>query len=127
MRLVLTRDSVAAGDDIDAPHERALADIPPVATLDGLERLIRQVVGGNYLASVAGRATWAAFSNLPLAVYSNLAEQPRMIWLTDRDVTDRLNVRDGTLRMHFVYLAMVDPDTAFDVLRSIRSAWQESD
>ena len=50
VRLVLTRDSVAAGDDVDAPHRRTV-EVPPFADPAAL---VRHVAAG-YLPAVAGR------------------------------------------------------------------------
>lgn len=55
----VTRDSVAAGDDVDAPHERTLKIEPA----HDPSTFITQTAH-NYLASVSGRGhTWDAILN----------------------------------------------------------------
>ena len=53
--IVIWRDSVAAGDDVDAPHELRIAS-PGHQSLDSL---VTRIIQANYLASIAGgKATW---------------------------------------------------------------------
>jgi hypothetical protein len=53
--LIVWRDSVCAGDDCDAPHERAFS-IPGASTLG---QAAAQLLGSSYLASISGgKATW---------------------------------------------------------------------
>jgi hypothetical protein len=59
IRLTLTRDSVCAGDDVDAPHERVIE----IAAVSDAAALLEQVPAG-YLASVAGVGhSWTAILN----------------------------------------------------------------
>lgn len=54
MDLQVTRDSVAMGDDVLAPHARDLDLGGPVT----VERVARWLARGSYLASVHGGSTW---------------------------------------------------------------------
>lgn len=70
MLCVVERDSVAAGDDFDAPHREvmdiAIADAESAPILACVRHIATQT---NYLPSVAGGSTWIAYANdLPIAV-----------------------------------------------------------
>lgn len=52
--LTLTRDSIALGDDVDAPHAKMLEFDPRADAV----ALARSVLAANCLAHVAGNATW---------------------------------------------------------------------
>ena len=114
----LTRDSVAAGDDCDAPHQRRV-DLEPTSVAALQEML--QSIADDYLPSVAGPASWIAFSRVPLSIVSNEWRSPKAVWQIDDDV-GALDVTDETLRLHFVYLGTTDPDVGFDVMLRLNSA-----
>lgn len=120
VRLHLTRDSVAAGDDCDAPHDRREAVARDLHTPADLQSVLAEVAGG-YLPGVAGPACWAAYSRLPLAILSSAWPAPKSVWLTDGD-WDRLDLRGDVLHVHIVYLGTVDPDVAVEVVRRSFSA-----
>ena len=113
MQVLLVRDSVAAGDDVDAPHEQTMI-IP-----DGLsiENIIRVVAKSGYLASIAGgKATWSVGSKMPLAVVAQEWDEPKMLLQTSIG-TAQLDLVDNRLRLHFTYYGQHDPDVVYDVLR----------
>jgi hypothetical protein len=58
-QLHLTRDSVAAGDYVDAPHERVERLQNDPAAPAELQAQLGEIAA-RYLPSVAGRATWIA-------------------------------------------------------------------
>lgn len=113
-RLILTRDSVHPGDDVDAPHrlEVALDALPDTPT-----RLVAwlQARVGDYLPGVAGPATWAAFSGIPLVVWTAQGRDPRPLWAIDI-FADRLDTDGDTVRVHLVYFAVQDPEAVYQVL-----------
>ncbi|WP_153067666.1 hypothetical protein [Paraburkholderia graminis] len=115
-KIVVTRDSVAAGDDIDAPHrlefgissDRAIADI------------LRYVSQLSYLPSVVGaKATWSAVSGRPLAVIAQQWPAPKPLSVLPIAFSD-LDSRSDRLYLHFNYHAQVDPDIVFNVLDRLR-------
>jgi hypothetical protein len=116
MQLFVTRDSVCAGDDGDAPHPRRFA-APPGASP---AQAIATVLAARYLPSIAGGlATWVAASALPLAVIAQQWPEPALLPLSARDHA-RLD-RDGeVLRLHFGYLAQQDPAQVLAVLGRLR-------
>jgi hypothetical protein len=109
MRLRLTRGSVAMGDDADAPHEQE-RDFPADMTI---RDVVEAVVAGGYLASVQGdRATWVVRtgSGTPLAVVAQQwGPEPRMLG-GGHGSLGSLVAADGSVRLHFAYLAPRDPD-----------------
>ncbi|MEY9944171.1 hypothetical protein [Kitasatospora sp. GAS1066B] len=110
-RIELTRDSVAAGDDTDAPHQRVLE--PPERTV--LDAAAVADLAAGYLARIGGgRATWVlrAAGGTALAVLAQQWPQPRL--LSSRQVPfASLAEPDGTVRLHFEYLAQQDPEELF--------------
>ena len=65
MKILLTRESVAMGDDDDAPHHRELTVADDVSLL----AIIKLVLQSRYLATIGGgRATWTVLSRIPVAI-----------------------------------------------------------
>ena len=116
MNLYVTRESVAAGDDVDAPHARTFA-LPHEASL---ETALVTVMSARYLPSISGGlATWSVASGIPLAVIAQQWPAPRML----SGVSDNLDALDrapGLLRLHFNYHAQLDPEIVLEVLRRVR-------
>lgn len=113
MRLIVTRDSVAAGDDVDAPHRLELEFSNEQSIFDAL----RHVLQLNYLPPICGgEATWSAVSSISVAV---LAQQwPNLKPLVRPTVAlPDLDVRADGLHLHFNYHAQMDPDIVFDELQ----------
>lgn len=99
MYVELTRDSVAMGDDVDAPHALRL-DLPDGATVGDA---VDSALARSYLASIqGGRATWLAVADR--SVRAVVAQQ----WVTPRWLTDPGETAPATI--HFRYLAQRDPD-----------------
>ena len=116
MTLYVTRESVAAGDDIDAPHARTFA-LPQGATL---ETVLATVMSARYLPSISGGlATWSVASRIPLAVIAQQWPAPRVLFGAGDDL-DSLDRAPGQLRVHFNYHAQLDPEIVLEVLRRLR-------
>lgn len=101
MQACLTRDSVHAGDDADAPHGRSL-HLP-----DGLAvpELVLAVAADARLPGIAGgRATWGLASNVPLAVLAQEWPAPRLVLPYGIDLAS-LDLRAGVLHLHLTYFA----------------------
>lgn len=88
--LVLTRDSVCAGDDCDAPHEKPIK----VHSFTDPEALARETASG-YLPNVAGVGhSWICVLNdIKIAEIKTTGIQPLV-----KEIT-----YDETNRIHFVY------------------------
>jgi hypothetical protein len=116
MSLYVTRESVCAGDDGDAPHARTF-ELPHAPTL---EQALQIVIAARYLPSIAGgQATWSVASGVPVAVLAQQWTAPRLLFLTGKDLQS-LDSRDGALRLHFNYHAQRDPELVYEVLRDLR-------
>ncbi|MEV7773823.1 hypothetical protein [Kitasatospora sp. NPDC086791] len=126
MRILLTRDGVAAGDDADAPHAEVLLpdglDLPAALVALGLPRPRLPLIGG-------GRATWVvrAADGTPLAVLAQQWPEPRPLPAglgplaelaepTGPAGPDRPEGQDATVRLHVEYRRQRDPDTEYERL-----------
>jgi hypothetical protein len=117
MNVHLTRDSVAAGDDADAPHQKTLM----ISNTSNVEEIIMAVVNARYLASISGgHATWSAISNIPVAVVAQEWDKPKMLSAIPIPLKS-LDVIDNAIRLHFCYHAQRNPDDVFEVLRPLAS------
>jgi hypothetical protein len=116
MEICVTRDSVCAADDGDAPHQRIL-DVPDNRTV---EPIVLAVVRAYDLPQISGGdATWSISSNIPLAVVAQQWPGPRMTSPMPRNVAECDTSGNG-LRLHFCYFAQLDPEVVFEVLERLR-------
>ena len=115
MKVQLSRASVCAGDDIDAPHFKTLTFAEGTPILD----VLAEVVSSGYLARIAGgRGSWSAVSGVPLAVLAQQWSLPRL--LPQASSVPALDVKDNITRLHFNYHAQQDPEVVFEVLSELR-------
>lgn len=115
MKIVTTRDSVAMGDDVDAPHERNFSFREPTS----VEEAIDQIVNSGYLANVQGGATWSVVSNVPVSVVAQAWDRSRAVSWQPQKLTS-LKVDDGCVRLHFNYHAQIDPEIVLEVLKRLK-------
>ncbi|TWT81662.1 hypothetical protein CA13_31280 [Planctomycetes bacterium CA13] len=116
MKLYITRDSVAAGDDVDAPHARN-SSVPDDADVS---QIVAACLAASPLPSIAGGdASWALSSGVPLAVIAQQWASPKLVSQFPPN-PNRLDLTDGTLRLHFTYFAQQSPDDVFAVLERLR-------
>jgi len=116
MKIILTRESVAMGDDIDAPHHFEMT----LAAGASLYAIIRVVFQSNYLASIAGgKATWTVISRIPIAVVAQQWGEPKM--LTPVPSLHSLNFSDDVLSLHFDYRAQQDPNLVYKEFQRVHS------
>jgi hypothetical protein len=116
MNVYLSRESVCAGDDVDAPHSETISFPDGTSVLD----VLTQVARSGYLASiVGGEATWSAVSNVPLAVIAQQWSKPKPLPALLYSSAD-LDVKDNTLRIHFNYHAQENPDKVYKILYGLR-------
>ena len=116
MKVYVTRSSVAAGDDGDAPHARTF-EFPDRTTL---EAILAGIVTSKYLASIqGGMASWSVMSNIPVAVIAQQWTEPRMLGSIP-EVRDRaLDREGGMLRLQFNYHGQIDPEVVARVLKQL--------
>jgi hypothetical protein len=116
VRLLATRDSVAAGDDVDAPH---LVEMDGPTGAD-LEAAIGAIHASGYLPRISGgRATWSVSSGRVLAVIAQEWPAPRMLWGVDLS-PGGLDIVRGTLRLHFSYHSQHSPELTYEILGRLR-------
>lgn len=116
MKLYLTRDSVAAGDDVDAPHFMEIEG----PTTEDLGAAIARVLATGYLPRISGgKATWSVASNRVVAVLAQQWSQPKLLYGYDTSYKD-LDVVEGRLRLHFNYHGQEEPETVLRILRRVR-------
>lgn len=115
MKIVVTRDSVAMGDDIDAPHEREFS----FQESTSVEEAIDQIVNSGYLASVQGGATWSVSTNVPISVVAQAWDRSRAVSWHSQKLTS-LKVEYGCIRLHFNYHAQMDPEIVLEVLKRLK-------
>ena len=115
MKLALTRNSVAAGDDLES-HDREMI------VEDGmtLGQIIEAVIASRYLPSVAGPATWSVWtaqfgSSKPVAVVTQDSATAKL--LPRAGYYDPANASDLALR--FVYQGQTAPQAVEDVLKRV--------
>ena len=116
MRIYTTRDSVAAGDDVDAPH-------PVTVTVpNGLsvEELLHEATVATKLPTIAGGcATWCVSSRVPLQVIAEQWSAPRAVRFLTPKLTE-LDASDAEVRFHFSYFAQMEPQVVLEVLRRLQ-------
>jgi hypothetical protein len=116
MDIYATRDSVAAGDDIDAPHGCSFYFPDGTPVMD----VIARIVAGGYLARISGgKATWSTVSGFPIAVVAQQWTEPRPVRWPEVKVSE-LESRNGIIYLHFNYHTQIDPEVVFEVLRNLR-------
>ncbi|MBV6699116.1 hypothetical protein [Kitasatospora aureofaciens] len=115
MRIELTRDSVAMGDDADAPHTSSL-EVPQDASVR--QALAAIGVPRAYLATImSDRATWIARAGdgTALAVVAQQWPEPRLLPAGEGPLA-RFADPAGTVRLDFEYRQQNDPDAEYERL-----------
>ncbi|MFC6224866.1 hypothetical protein ACFP2F_16575 [Hymenobacter artigasi] len=113
MKVHLTRDSVANGDD---PYSKELT----VSNNASIIEILRVVLHAVFLASIGGgKATWIALSRIPVAVVAQQWAKAKM--LTPIPPLSRLNFSGNVLSMHFDYRVQQDPDLVYEKYQRMHS------
>lgn len=113
MMLVVWRDSVAMGDDIDAPHELRLPTAPDAT----VEEVTKRLLGAGYLASVMGGATWIVEGERPVAVLAQRGSKARFLIPPDTPVWTLVKP-GGEPHLDVRYWCQVDARRVFDALQN---------
>lgn len=111
--LNVQRDSVCAGDDVDAPHATRFE----LALADSIDEAVSLVVQSGYLACIAGgKATWIVeAAGKPLAVVAQQWASPKFLGDSTARLSDCLSPNDTTL--FFRYWCQVDASNVFNCLK----------
>ena len=117
LKVTMERESVCAGDDVDAPHGDSIC-IPQDCTLAQALDLIRNK---GYLACIAGgHATWIAESSRPLAVMAQQWTSPRFLLAPETHLVECVELSGGRA-LFFRYWCQADPEVVFDCLEKGRA------
>jgi hypothetical protein len=112
MKIKLTRDSVAAGDDVDAPHLKEFEVSGNLTT----SSILQQILSMNYLANISGgNATWSLASTKPLALIAQQWPEPKLLAWTN-PILSELSNGNEELSLRFNYHAQSDPEVVYKVL-----------
>lgn len=111
MKVYVSRRSVGAGDDVEAPHKREFSFQEGTSLKEALTKIQR-----SYLPRIeGGHATWSVTSNVPVAVIAQQWVEPKMLVQPPEELK-ALDTNQGILRLHFNYHAQMDPQLVYDVL-----------
>ncbi len=111
------RDSVSAGDDIDAPHTKQFVFQAKVTIVEALSAIVE----AGYLAIIAGgKATWIVEADdKPVAVVAQQLELP--LFLIDPAILlDDFIIPSRPTSLFFRYWCQVDPNIVFECLNAGR-------
>lgn len=112
---VVWRDSVAAGDDIDAPHEIEL----PVEEGASVARVVAKVTAAGYLPDISGgRATWIVeVVSQPIAVVAQQWSEPRYLVPSAQPMAPLIG-KSARSQIYFKYWCQADPDAVLECLKN---------
>jgi hypothetical protein len=104
--IILWRDSVAAGDDVFAPHEQKIK----IENDETIETTMEKILATNYLPNIqGGKATWIVVGKNSLAVVAQEWSKPHFFIKTTtytKDLIDSTN----EWQLEFRYWCQVDPN-----------------
>lgn len=111
--IIVWRDSVAAGDDFDAPHEKNIT----VSSDESIESTLEKALGEHYLPSIrGGKATWIVVGKKPLAVVAQQWSKPHYFVESNSRAGDLIEAANIP-QLEFQYWCQVEPD---EVIASIQ-------
>lgn len=109
---MLTRDSVAAGDDIDAPHWIEFE----IDEKETAISLVTKILEMDYLACISGgEATWSLVASNPIAVIAQQWEEPKLFAMLNPSLAELFDGKQE-VKLRFNYHAQIDPNTAYEVI-----------
>jgi hypothetical protein len=110
VELRISRDSVAAGDDI-----RSHDEVMDVDDLAPLADVVARILGRNYLAVIAGgEATWVLRAGRRGEAFGVVAQQ----WAAPKLLDPEVDIATVGPELHFDYQRQNDPQTVFDSLQA---------
>jgi hypothetical protein len=117
LALNVERDSVSAGDDIDAPHAKNFA----YQINDTLAEAVTAIVESGYLSKIAGgKATWIVeASDKPVAVVAQQWELPAFLIEPSTLLCDYI-IPKVAKQLFFRYWCQIEPNIVFECLRARR-------
>ena len=113
LNIIIWRDSVAAGDDVFAPHEQKVK----IEDGETIETTLEKILETHYLPKIqGGKATWIVVGKNSLAVVAQQCSKPLFLIEANTETKDLL---DFTNKWHldFRYWCQVEPN---EVAESIK-------
>lgn len=107
IKIMLTRDSVCAGDDFDGLHKKILNLYPD----ESVNKLIDKIFEIKYLPTISGgKATWVVKTNtINIAVLAVQWNQVKY-FIDDKLTLDKLGLIDNKLNINIEYYTQIDPE-----------------
>lgn len=103
--LIIRRDSVAAGDDVLAPHEK----IVKVKNDESIENTLGRILASHYLPGIhGGKATWIVVGKNPIAVVAQQWSKPHYL-IESLARTETLVDFANDHQLEFRYWCQVEP------------------
>lgn len=117
MKLIITRGSVCAGDDVDLPHIMVF----PIRDNFMLADIAYAIKKSDFLPKIkGGNATWGVSSGIPIAVIAQQWDEPKII-KPPEFTKDQLDISGDEIRVHVTYYAQTSPDNVVNELERLKS------
>lgn len=111
LKIMVTRDSVCAADDIDAPHEKII-HISKESTIHSLV----EVLNKKYIPKIKnGKATWSLHLDKALVVWTQEIEPPVFLISSNTKIQYIFNVK-LPIKIHLKYWEQKAIETVLDLL-----------
>ena len=111
--IIVWRDSVAAGDDAFAPHEKKVK----VENDETIESVIEKISAGPYLPSIqGGKATWIVIGKGPLAIIAQQWPKPYYLVEPGAPIENLIEFTNDH-QLEFKYWCQVEPNEVITCLK----------
>ena len=111
--IIFQRDSVAAGDDVTAPHQETIK----FESSASIESVLEKILAARYLPSIqGGKATWIVVGKFPLAVVAQQWLHPRYMIASTTPVEELIEF-SAKYQLDFRYWAQADPNKVVDSIK----------
>jgi hypothetical protein len=105
-RIIIRRDSVAAGDDVSAPHEKKIT----IKEDESVEDTLGKILASQYLPGIyGGKATWIVTGKHPIAVVAQQWKKPHYL-VESITPTETLVDLANDHQLEFRYWGQVEPN-----------------
>jgi hypothetical protein len=104
--IIIWRDSVAAGDDVFAPHEKEIK----FENNESIETTLEKILATHYLPSIqGGKATWIVVGKYSLAVIAQQWSKPYFLVESFAHTKDLIELSNDH-QLEFKYWCQVEPN-----------------
>ena len=103
--IIIWRDSAAAGDDINSPHEKRIK----IDSGETVDSVLEKIFTTHYLPSISGgKATWIVFGKSPLAVVAQQWSKPHFLVDPTIPIENLIELKDNH-HLELMYWCQVEP------------------